>query len=298
MTLSHVSAVVLNYKGYEETIRCVRGILDQSYPSLDVVVVDNASANESYARLTDEFSSRPKVSIVSAGKNGGYAAGNNFGARWAMENSSPQYIFIVNPDIELKDPITVETLVKFAEEHEDASVVGPKVVLPSGRIQGPYKRPSLLKLCVQYLCPPLWLVLRRLRQRKIGSISAPKRCFRTIGACMLIRAKDLQAVGMFDEETFLQSEEDILAERFLAIGKGFYYLPTVTIIHHHKDHSGAEWTLDSARYYFSQYRGARPWQLAALTASYSLYQRLFCPAVRAVAPDWMREETYGAAKWT
>lgn len=297
MILPHVSAVVLNYKKYEETIRCAQGILRQNYPSLDVVIVDNASPNESYARLAGEFSSHPKASIVSAGKNGGYAAGNNFGARWAVEHSSPQYIFIVNPDMELKDPVTVEALVKFGEEHEDASVVGPKVVLPNGRIQGPYKRPSLVELCAQYLCPPLWFVLRSLRQRQIASISAPKRCFRTIGACMLIRAKDFQAVGMFDEETFLQCEEDILAERLLAIGKGFYYLPGVEVVHHHTANSGAKWTLDSTRHYFSKYRGAGPWQLAVLRVSYNLYHNFFCAAARAVAPDWTRKQTDGIAEW-
>lgn len=297
MILPRVSAVVLNYKEHEETIRCVQGILRQDYPSLDVVVVDNASPNGSYARLAREFSSHPSVSVVSAGKNGGYAAGNNFGARWAMQHSSPHYILIANPDVELRDPNTLETLVRFAEEHGDAAVVGPKVVLPSGRIQGPYKRLSLLKLCAQYICPPLWLVLRSLRQREIASISVPKRCFRTIGACLLIRATDFLAAGMFDEGTFLQYEEDILAERLLALRKCFYYLPTVSAIHHHEGDTGAEWTLDSARHYFSVYRGAGPWQLAALSVSYSVYLRLFRAAARTVGRDWIRKETFGTVKW-
>src|SRR5260370_41820517 len=106
MVLPHVSAVVLNYAAYEETIRCTHRILRQAYPSMDIVVVDNASPNDSYALLRDAFSSHHDITVVRANKNEGYAAGNNFGARWAITHSSPRYILIVNPDIELPDPTT------------------------------------------------------------------------------------------------------------------------------------------------------------------------------------------------
>jgi GT2 family glycosyltransferase len=284
MTLPHVSAVVVNYKAYEEAIGCAHGILRQKYPSINVVVVDNASPNESYARLTEAFSSHQAVSVITADRNGGYAAGNNLGARWAVTNSSPQYILIVNPDVELPDPATIKTLVEFAERHEDAAVVGPKVVLPNGRIQGPYKRPSLVWLCAQYLCPVLWLALRSLRQWRIGSIDIPTQCFRTIGACMLIRADDFQTVGMFDEETFLDYEENILAERFLTLRKSFYYVPTVSVIHRHAHDNIGKWTLDSACHYFSNYRGAGPWRLAALSVSYNLYRNFFSAVRKGATP--------------
>jgi len=280
----HVSAVILNYSQYDLTVRCVNDLLRQSYPSINILVVDNASPDESHDRLKKTLSSIRTVNLIRAEKNGGYATGNNLGIRRVIECNSPAYIFLVNPDIELPEPSLIEELVAFAEQHDDAAVVGPRVVLPNGRIQGPYERPSLIWLSAQYLFPPLWLLLRSLRQRQINSINVPTKCFRTIGACMLLRTRDFQAVGMFDEATFLTYEEDILAERFRTLGKSFYYLPNSTALHHHKATYSTSWSLESACYYFSQYRGAGSWRLAALGVSYRVYRNVFHRLAKAVAP--------------
>lgn len=275
-----VSAIILNYRNYAETIECVRGLLFQDYPALSCVVVDNASPNDSLSQLQRAFSSDARVKIVLAERNGGYATGNNIGARWAIAQQHPKYLFIVNPDIRMPDTQTLGRLVDFASKQPDMGATSPKVVLPNGFVQGPYKRPSLVLTCVQYLFPPLWFILRRMHQYNAQRMRAPQRCFRTIGACMLLDAGTFEEAGMFDEGTFLESEEPILAERIANHSKYFYHLPEVTVIHHHSRSGGRVDAINSLEYYFKVYRGASSFSLALLRSSESIYRKIYEPLRR------------------
>jgi GT2 family glycosyltransferase len=274
---AQVTAVVLNYRDHCETIACVRKLLELDYIPLHCVVVDNASPNDSLAQLRGVLGREPRVTILSAPSNGGYAAGNNLGARWAMANHRPKYIFIVNPDVRVNDRSTVARLVAFADSHPDAGVVSPKVVLPNGWVQGPYERPSLILSCVKFVIPLVWYVLRSRHQRKSRALATPCRCFRTIGACMMLRAEPFAEVGMFDEGTFLESEEDILAERLSQLEQYFYHYPLAVVVHHHARQGNGKWTIASLKYYFKTYRGASEFALRVLEFCLKFYRTFYLP---------------------
>src|SRR5947209_2414019 len=98
-----VCAVVLNYINYDQTILCVRDLLAQDHPFLDVVVVDNHSPNESLARLVEAFTGERKVQVLSTDHNLGYAGGNNYGARSRLEHGAVDFLLIINNDVRLPD---------------------------------------------------------------------------------------------------------------------------------------------------------------------------------------------------
>ncbi|HZP03258.1 MAG TPA: glycosyltransferase family 2 protein [Terracidiphilus sp.] len=277
-----VTAIILNYKNYSETIECVANVLCQEYPALACVVVDNASPNNSLSQIQKAIGADVRVKVLAAETNGGYGMGNNIGARWALANQNPRYLFVVNPDVRLSAPDTVSRLVEFASRTPDAGVVGPKVVLPNGFVQGPYKRPSLIVTCAQFLFPPLWLILRVKRQRDLMRISQAQRCFRTIGACMLLDATSFAEAGMFDEAIFLESEEPVLAERLAIKSKYFYYFPDVTVVHYHARAGGSTETIKSLAYYFRTYRGAGESSIAVLRICASLYGKIYEPLKRMI----------------
>jgi len=274
---AQVTAIVLNYKDHCETITCVRKLLELDYVPLHCVVVDNASPNDSLAQLREVLGRESRVTILSAPSNGGYAAGNNIGVRWAIANHRPKYIFIVNPDVRVTDRSTVAQLVAFADSHPDAGVVSPKVVLPNGWVQGPYERPSLTLSCIKFMIPLVWYVLRSRHQRKFRILATPCRAFRTIGACMLIRAESFVEAGMFDEGTFLESEEDILAERLSQLEQYFYHFPLVVVVHHHERQGNGRWTIASLKYYFKTYRGASGFALRVLEFCLKFYRTFYLP---------------------
>jgi N-acetylglucosaminyl-diphospho-decaprenol L-rhamnosyltransferase len=275
-----VTAVILNFKNYEETTGCVLSLLKQDYASLHCVIVDNASPNDALSQLTNAFGSDPRITILAAPLNGGYAAGNNMGARWAIVQHQPKYILIINPDVRMADTSTIASLVAFADSQEDAGAVGPKVILPSGFVQGPYDRPSIALSTIQFLIPPLWLMLRNRHQRVFRSAASPRRCFWTIGACMLLRAHSFAEVNMFDEATFMESEEPILAERFSRVGKYFYYVPSATVMHRHTRSEKRRHSLASCTYYFRAYRGHSKVAISVLELSARLYEIVYLPLQR------------------
>lgn len=276
----YVVAIILNYKHYEQTIRCVRKLLEQDYGALYCIVVDNASPNDSLPQLKEALEPEERVTILPTSSNKGYAAGNNIGVRWAITNYHPEYILIINPDVVISDKSLITKLVSFAESQPDAGAISPKVILPDGFVQGPYKRPSLPLNCIRYLIPIIWFVQRGTHQRWIRTQTLPIRCFRTIGACMLLRTDSFEGVGMFDEGTFLENEEPILAELLRRRGKYFYHLPSVMVVHYHNRKGESEHTMTSMKHYFKEYRGASNLAIDALELCSKFYERFYLPLKR------------------
>jgi GT2 family glycosyltransferase len=85
-----VSAIVLNYLNWEQTIDAVEDLLAQRGVAVDIVVVDNASPNDSLEHLKRRFGRNRRVAILASSHNGGYARGNNLGARWRLAAAAEQ----------------------------------------------------------------------------------------------------------------------------------------------------------------------------------------------------------------
>ncbi len=146
-------AIVLNYNNYDQSIDCVHDLLNQDYPKLDIVVVDNRSPNESFRFLEKAFADESRVAVIKTENNLGYAGGNNFGCTWQLHKGEVDYILIVNNDIRIIDRTVLRKLVKFADDKHDLAGVGPKVVNTKGFIQGPYSKPNFLLRGLRLLFP-------------------------------------------------------------------------------------------------------------------------------------------------
>ena len=226
-----VSAVVLNYLNWEQTVLCVEDLLEQHGVELDVVVDDNASPNDSLGCLRERFGGEGRVQLIASGRNGGYAQGNNHGARWRLDRRPVDYFLIVNNDVRLPERRAVSTLAAFAAGHPDAGMVGPRVLTSAGFAQGPYRRPHPLICCLRYCLPIIPFAHRLWRRSRREQMS--RACFALIGACLLLPAAAFSQAGMFDEATFLGAEEYILAERLRDRGLRSYYVPAVWVRHEH-----------------------------------------------------------------
>ncbi|WP_435156154.1 glycosyltransferase [Amycolatopsis sacchari] len=76
-----VSVIVVNYRGADDTITCLRALSeDLDYPRLEVICVDNASGGDDVARLK----AVPGIKLVESSENLGFAGGCNLGARHAQ----------------------------------------------------------------------------------------------------------------------------------------------------------------------------------------------------------------------
>lgn len=95
--------VILNYLNYKETVECVQSVLRQEYTDYHILIVDNGSANESYRSLFTRYSKEARVTVIRAGKNYGFAKGNNIGIRYARERLSADYVMLLNSDTLMED---------------------------------------------------------------------------------------------------------------------------------------------------------------------------------------------------
>ncbi len=100
-----IGFVILNYKAYEEAAACAVSILKtQTYPDIQIVIVDNGSGNDSVEQLKARFCGEERVHIIAAEKNLGFAQGNNLGIAYAREHFAPDFVVAANSDIIFEQP--------------------------------------------------------------------------------------------------------------------------------------------------------------------------------------------------
>jgi GT2 family glycosyltransferase len=89
-----ICCVLINWNGWRDTLPCLQSLAAQDYPALHVIVVDNASTDESLSKIAAAF---PDVELIEAGGNLGFAGGCNVGIRRGLEMGA-EWIWLLNND--------------------------------------------------------------------------------------------------------------------------------------------------------------------------------------------------------
>lgn len=170
----------------------------------------------------------PGVRIIANAANVGFAAANN----QAIRASSGRYVLLLNSDT-VALPGSIERLVRFADAHPRAGVVGLQLLNPDGSFQGSCAgTPTLLSETLSVLGLgeriygrwfPNYGPRRSRRARLAGYIQ---------GACMLARREAIRAVGLLDEGYFMYSEEPDWCLRMRRAGWQVWFTPGAAIIHY------------------------------------------------------------------
>ena len=85
-----VAVVIVNWERPEDTIQCVRSVMDADYPDIDLILVDNGSSDDSIAQFKAELG---QISIIELPENQGFTGGYNAGIVKALELASPFIFF-------------------------------------------------------------------------------------------------------------------------------------------------------------------------------------------------------------
>ncbi len=110
-----VSVIVLNYNRRSELKDTLKDILAQDYPSLEVIVADNASTDGSREMVQKEF---PSVKLVTFAENIGTHA-----RRVAAERAAGDYVVMYDDDSGPSTPTTIRGIADFFDRRSEASVV-------------------------------------------------------------------------------------------------------------------------------------------------------------------------------
>ena len=115
--------VILHYQAIEETQKCVKTIFANTKDTVKIIIVDNASPNNSGLDLQNEYSENENIKVILCSDNLGFAKGNNLGYREAKKYN-PDFIVVLNSDIELIKNDFSEQLF-LAQNEYDFDVLGP-----------------------------------------------------------------------------------------------------------------------------------------------------------------------------
>ena len=237
--------------------RQVDGCLVLQDLSTSIVVVDNASGDDSVDRIRSEH---PGVGIVESPINVGFSAGNNL----ALRHCKSPYVLLLNPDAEVVDD-AIPTLVEHLQEHATAGIVGPQLRYGDGTYQSSRRRfPTLLTAIWESTLLAEWFPrnpwLRRYHMADTPDDEA-QRVDWINGACMLVRGEILSRVGLLDEGFFMYSEELDWCNRAKEAGWEIWYQPEAIVIHHEARSSDQVSVLKHIRFgaskirYFAKHHG-------------------------------------------
>jgi GT2 family glycosyltransferase len=214
-----VAVVVLNWNGYDDTARCLRTLRTTAYPNAFTVLVDNASTDGSWERLSAEF---PDVLKLRAPDNLGYAGGNNLGIRRGLELGA-EYVYVINNDTEVPAD-SIGILVAVMEADPSIGQVTPKVHdATTGRLG----------------CVGGEIDWRLAEPRHIGGGEEDRGQFDGIadvgyapGTAVMVRRAALEAVGLIPEQYFIYFEDTVWSLRFQRAGWRTVAMPAASILHH------------------------------------------------------------------
>ncbi len=229
-----LSIVIVNWNVCDLLRRCLQSIVRAGAETaplrrdgLEVIVVDNASSDDSVEMVQAEF---PGARLIANPDNRGFPAGNNQG----LVVAQGRYVLLLNPDTEVVAD-ALATMVAYADAHPDVGVLAPQLLNPDGSVQSSRRRfPTLataffestwLQPCAPRRVLERYYVLDR-PDDEIQEVDWVK------GAALMARAEAIRQVGLMDEDFFMYSEELDWCTRFRRAGWRIVYLPPAQIVHH------------------------------------------------------------------
>ncbi len=230
--MTDLAIIIVSHNTKAELENCLRS-LHEHPPRIahEVVVVDNASSDGSAAAVRSQW---PAVRVIQLDANIGFAAANNAG----IHQTQSDLVLLLNSDTIVPQG-AIDGLVAALQRLPRASVVGPKIVdahgepeLSYGRMIGPFTE-----------LRRKWLV-RSASLRRLAALTSQTRAVDWVtAACLLVRRRDAEAAGLFDERYFMYCEDVDFCAAIRANGGTVYFTPEVQIVHLR----GRSWRTSPAR---------------------------------------------------
>ncbi len=225
-----VSVCIVNWNTRALLERCLQSIREYTHGvRIEVIVVDNASADGSAAMVAAQF---PEVRLIASPDNLGFARGSNRAAQAARG----ECVLYLNPDTELASN-ALRGMWRALASNPQCGAIGCRLLNTDGSIQltcassFPTPRNELMSLlCVDRLFPRArWCSARELTywdhtdSREVECLS---------GACLMLRRSLDQQLHGFDERLFMYGEDLDLCCRIRARGLALHYLASEVVYHH------------------------------------------------------------------
>ncbi|MCW2740960.1 MAG: glycosyltransferase [Blastococcus sp.] len=213
-----VSVVIVNFRGAADTLTCIEGLGGLVWPtgSLEIVVVDNASGDDSVEQIRTHA---PHVTLIPSAENTGFAGGCNLG----IQHSSGEYIALINSDAR-PDPGWISEAVAVLRSDASVGAVASKVVDWAG------EKIDFVGGGVNFQGQGYKLEAGR---PDSDEWSTARDVLFFTGSAAVLRASAVEEVGGFDEQYFMFFEDVDLGWRLNLRGHRVRYVPSSLVFHRH-----------------------------------------------------------------
>jgi GT2 family glycosyltransferase len=218
-----ISFIIVNWNTRQLLIDCLKSVLETVRDlSYEIWVVDNGSSDGSVRATKDLF---PSVKFIENDNNLGFAKANN----QVLRVMSGEYAVLLNTDAILKDG-AVKTIVEFMDKEPGVGICGGQLLNEDGSKQNSIANvPNLLTELTNKS-----LLRRFFPARYPGKehhFTEPVEVETLVGACMVVRKKAIDKVGLLDEDYFFYLEETDWCLRFKKQGWKIVHYPGAEIYH-------------------------------------------------------------------
>jgi len=242
-----ISIVIVNYKVPYCLIEALRSLrLAEYYGRCEVIVVDNASGDNSREIVTAQFN---EVRWIQLKANIGFGKACNIG----VEAACGQYLLLLNPDTVISSN-TLVNAVEFMETHPKAGILGPKILNPDGTLQLSCRRSIPTPSVAFYYFAGLSHLFpksKRFGRYHLTYMDEDETAQVDVisGSFMFVRRDIFDIIGGFDKRFFMYGEDIDLCYRVRQAGYEVWYCPAIKIVHQ-KGKSSSKRRIRSRIYFY------------------------------------------------
>ena len=221
-SIPKVSIVIPHWNNVEILSECLKSIGSTIYPDFEVIVVDNASTDNSVQYVKANF---PDVKLIENDRNDGYAGGCNIGADLAQG----KYLVFLNNDT-IQNPNWISSLLSTIKSNSQIAAVQPKILNYFDRKIFDYAGGSGGHMDV-YCFPLARGRLFTHQENDEGQYDNKEKCFWSSGTCFMVKKNIFFEAGGFDSSFFAHMEEIDFCWRAFNRGYSIYYISSSKVYH-------------------------------------------------------------------
>lgn len=240
-----ISILIPNKDHGDDLKRCIDSIRKSAYENYEIIIIENNSEKQETFDLYHELTRRdPRIRLVTWQGHFNYSAINNMGVRHARG----EYLLFLNNDTELRGDGVLSELLGLCQR-PDVGAVGARlyygdgaiqhagVILGMGGIAGHAfagEPGSATGYCRRIICT-----------QELSAVTA---------ACLMMKKKDFEAVGGFDEGLEVTFNDVDLCLKLRAAGLWVVYAPYAELKHYESRSRGAEDTPEKVERFHREIR--------------------------------------------
>lgn len=214
--MSPATVIVVNWNSGGDLEKCLAALTNQTRPPERVIVVDNASSDQSFSGIEEKF---PAVELIRLNDNTGFSRANNLAAK---QVKAGDWIAFLNPDA-VAAPEWLENLVRATERHPRFSFFGSHMLRygVDDEMDGTGD--------VYHISGLAWRGNHGLKTSKTKRMT--KEIFSPCAAAAMIRKDVFLEAGGFDENFHSYFEDVDLGFRIRLAGRRCLYVADAVVQH-------------------------------------------------------------------